>query len=95
MAKVAVVKASRGKIVVGSGFQGYDVCVNPWVGCQFGCSYCYVRFFVKDPKLPWGQFVRARDHLPVRLAREIGQGVLAGKRVVLGTIVFRTGHARF
>jgi DNA repair photolyase len=84
MVNFVVKKASKGKIVSDSGFQGYDVCLNPYIGCQFGCSYCYVRFFVKDPVESWGNFVRTRDHLPKRLLKETS--AVAGKRVVLGTM---------
>lgn len=79
-----VTQANRGKLTVDSNFQGYDLCLNPYVGCQFGCSYCYVRFFVKDKQEPWGQFVRTRDHIAKRLPKEIPD--VAGKRIVMGTM---------
>ena len=77
-------KASRGKLITDTGFQGFDLALNPYVGCQFGCSFCYVRFFVKDKQEPWGQFVRTRDHIPARIPKEISK--VAGKRIVLGTM---------
>jgi len=76
--------ASRGKLIVKSGFKGYDVTVNPYVGCEFGCKYCYVRFFVKDKEKPWGEFVRRRMHIAQKLPKEAPKH--AGKRIVLGTM---------
>ena len=88
--------ATRGKLLTKSTFSGYDVCMNPYVGCEFGCSYCYVRFFIKDDTKPWGEFVRVREHLEEKLPKEIAKGVVnLGKgrsiavneaRLVLGTM---------
>lgn len=80
-----VVDASRNPVLTGSSFKGYDACVNTYVGCQFGCSYCYVRFFVKDEDRPWGDFVRLRRHVADRLPREL-EKARRGIRVVLGTM---------
>lgn len=76
--------ARKGKLVTESTFKGYDWCLNPYVGCQFGCRYCYVRFFIKDPARPWGEFVRRREHIADRLPKELPR--LAGQRLVLGTM---------
>lgn len=37
----------------------YDYVINPYVGCQHGCSYCYARFIKRfsGHKEPWGEFV--------------------------------------
>lgn len=75
MSKKAVASvANRSKIVTKSTFNNYDACINPYVGCEFGCSYCYVRFFVKDPVLPWGEFVRVRAHIEDSLPKELSKG---------------------
>ncbi len=74
--KALVTIAPRTKILTKSGFSGYDACMNPYVGCEFGCSYCYVRFFVKDAQKPWGEFVRVREHLAEQLPKELRKGQL-------------------
>lgn len=74
MAKAERSIASKGKLITKSGFSGYDACMNPYVGCEFGCSYCYVRFFIKDPAKPWGEFVRVRLHMAKQLPRELSKG---------------------
>jgi len=68
--------ATKSKVITKSGFNGYDACINPYVGCEFGCSYCYVRFFVKDEQKPWGEFVRVRKHIEDRLPKELNKGFI-------------------
>ena len=79
-----ITKATRSKLITETGFGSYDLCMNPYVGCQFGCTYCYVRFFVKDPTRGWGDFVRTRDHVHDKLPKELPS--LDGRRLVIGTM---------
>lgn len=72
--ELQVTSARRSKVVTPSGFSGYDVCINSYVGCQIGCSYCYVRFFVKDDNKDWGEFVRTRDFIADKLPKELERG---------------------
>ena len=69
-----VTTANTGNLVVKTGFKGYDVCLNSYVGCQMGCSYCYVRFFNLDKEREWGDFVRVREHIAERLPKELDKG---------------------
>src|SRR5689334_6264086 len=36
----------------------FDYTLNPYVGCGFGCSYCYAAFFVPDEEQQrdWGKW---------------------------------------
>jgi DNA repair photolyase len=47
--------------------------VNPYVGCQHGCSYCYARFMKRftGHREPWGEFVDVKINAPDLLQREI------------------------
>jgi DNA repair photolyase len=81
---LSVVPANKGPIITATGFSNYDHCLNPYVGCQFGCTYCYVRFFVKDKDHAWGDFVRTRDHLLTRLPKDITK--IGATRLVIGTM---------
>lgn len=51
----------------------YPYVVNPYVGCQHGCTYCYARFMkrVTGHREPWGEFVDARINAPALLPDEI------------------------
>jgi len=57
-----------------SGFlSGYSHTLNPYVGCAFGCSYCYVRrlpvgLFRGEP---WGSWAEPKKADPSKLAKEI------------------------
>lgn len=91
--------ATKSRIISKTGFKNYDVCANPYVGCQFGCTYCYVRFFVTDEEKEWGEFVRVREHLEKALPRELSAGFFrlpAGRVRVLnddGTPVLKADGA--
>lgn len=56
-----------------SSSQIYDYAINPYVGCQHGCSYCYARFMKRftGHKEPWGEFVDVKINAPELLSREI------------------------
>ena len=66
--------ASKSKLLVQTGFKNFDLCANSYVGCQFACTYCYVRFFVKDPVHDWGDFVRVRSWAETQLNKELTHG---------------------
>lgn len=53
--------------------QVYDYVVNPYVGCQHGCSYCYATFMRRftGHKEPWGDFVDVKINAPELLKKEI------------------------
>lgn len=93
-----IVTARRGRVISTSGFAGYTHCYNPYVGCQFGCTYCYVRFFIRDAKYNWGDWVRVREHATqpkqrniraeplyaTRLAEEVA--MISQAKLVIGTM---------
>lgn len=74
MAKLTV--ANRSSLLTKSTFKNYDACLNSYVGCEFGCTYCYVRFFIKDDEHEWGDFVRVRAHMAEKLPKELRKGFL-------------------
>jgi len=51
-----------------------DYCINPYVGCQHACRYCYAesytRRFTKHTE-PWGDFVDIKVNAPTVLVREM------------------------
>ena len=51
----------------------YPYVINPYVGCQHNCSYCYAKFMKRftGHKEPWGQFVDVKVTAPELLAKEV------------------------
>jgi len=51
----------------------YDYVINPYVGCQHGCSYCYARYIKKftGHLEPWGLFVDVKINAAELLRAEI------------------------
>lgn len=49
---------------------GLDYALNPYVGCQHDCLYCYAPYVTKRPRAEWTK-VLARTDLPMLLAKEI------------------------
>jgi DNA repair photolyase len=51
-----------------------DYCINPYIGCEHGCKYCYAesytRRFTKHNE-PWGTFVDIKTNAPTILTKEI------------------------
>ena len=51
----------------------FDYVINPYIGCQHGCAYCYARFMKRftGHKGPWGEFVDVKVNAAYLLQREI------------------------
>ncbi len=51
----------------------FDYSLNPYVGCQYGCSYCYARFMKRfsGHGEKWGEFVDVKINAPELLEKEI------------------------
>jgi DNA repair photolyase len=65
---------------------GFDWTCNPYVGCPFGCIYCYARFTPQNrrPKEDWGKWFQAKANA-VELARK-GARKVAGQAVYLSSV---------
>lgn len=52
---------------------GFDFTCNPYVGCTFGCVYCYAMFLPQNrrPKEEWGRWLKAKANA-VALANKFG-----------------------
>jgi DNA repair photolyase len=53
----------------------FDYVINPYIGCQHGCTYCYARFMKRftGHSEPWGQFVDIKSNASELLQREIAK----------------------
>src|SRR3989338_7938548 len=61
-------------ILTKCGIPGIDFVVNPYIGCRFGCKYCYASFmgrFVGKKIADWGEYVYPKINAPELLAKEI------------------------
>ena len=51
----------------------FDYTINPYVGCEHGCTYCYARFMKRftGHKEAWGEFVDVKVNAASLLEREV------------------------
>lgn len=65
---------------------GFDWTCNPYVGCSFGCTYCYAMFLPQNrrPREDWGRWFQAKTNA-VELARKHAHK-LAGQAVYLSSV---------
>ncbi|GAB6946989.1 radical SAM protein [Vulcanisaeta sp. JCM 16161] len=55
-----------------SGLPEYDYALNPYLGCQHGCIYCYAMDFTRgEPGVRWGEVVYVKVNLIQALLRDI------------------------
>jgi len=62
--KVREIKAKS--IIVKSNLPEGDYVINPYIGCQHSCIYCYARFMKRftGHEEPWGDFVDVKINAP-------------------------------
>ncbi len=67
-----ILKEIQSKTIL-SKSQVYDYVINPYVGCQHACSYCYAHFMKRftGHKEPWGQFIDVKINAADLLKAEI------------------------
>ncbi len=65
---------------------GFDWTCNPYVGCTFGCTYCYAMFLPQNrrPKEDWGRWFQAKSNA-VELACKHAPKV-AGQAIYLSSV---------
>ena len=53
--------------------QVYDFALNPYVGCQHNCVYCYAKFMKRftNHQEKWGEFVDVKINAPELLLHEV------------------------
>lgn len=82
----ARVEYARSHAILNKGvgmLQGVDYSLNPYVGCQFGCSYCYAaNFQIDERKETWGKWVRVKENAVALIKRAKN---LDGKCVMIGS----------
>lgn len=69
-----------------SGIGGVDYAINPYIGCQHGCLYCYAKFMKRysGHKEPWGGFVDIKINALEVLERQLKKA--RHKRVFIASV---------
>ncbi|AEJ43868.1 SPL family radical SAM protein [Alicyclobacillus acidocaldarius] len=66
---------SRSRLLTPTGgyLRGYDYTLNPFIGCAYGCKYCYVQALpvARFRGEPWGSYAEAKPINPEDLLREL------------------------
>lgn len=67
-----IVRETRARSIL-SKSRVFTYTINPYTGCQHGCTYCYARFMKRftGHKEPWGEFVDVKINGPDLLRKEI------------------------
>lgn len=70
------------------GFPGGGLAINPYIGCEHACVYCYARFIKRftGHTEEWGTFVDARINIADILQKQIKLPKFKGERIYLGTV---------
>ena len=70
------------------GFSDNSFCINPYVGCQHACIYCYARFMKRftNHTETWGSFVDARINIAEVLKKQMKSQKYKGKQIYIGTV---------
>jgi DNA repair photolyase len=50
---------------------GLDWALNPYLGCEHGCAYCYVPSIINVDRREWGSFVKIKSRIPNLLSKEL------------------------
>ncbi len=81
--KIIIKHIKVSNIITKSNLPVCDFSVNPYVGCQHGCKYCYACFmrrFTKHTE-PWGTFVDIKTWEPISNSKKYD-----GKELFIGSV---------
>lgn len=77
MVDFSVRAASRALTPTGGFLAGFTHTLQPYIGCRFGCEYCYVKALsvhrFHQPALAWGEYVHPRVGIAELLSKELGR----------------------
>src|SRR5207244_3056301 len=65
---------------------GFDFTCNPYVGCTFGCTYCYAMFLPQNrrPRADWGKWLQAKGNAVELACKQAPKA--AGRAVYLSSV---------
>lgn len=84
-------RPASGALTKTGGFlTGFTHTLQPYIGCRFGCEYCYVKglsvHHFHQPELEWGDYVHPRTGIAEKLRQELKR--LATKGELATTAIF-------
>ncbi|MEZ4732639.1 MAG: hypothetical protein R3E79_36515 [Caldilineaceae bacterium] len=84
-------RPASGALTKTGGFlAGFTHTLQPYIGCRFGCEYCYVKGLsvhrFHQPALAWGDYVHPRVGIAEKLRHELQR--LAAKGALATTAIF-------
>ena len=84
-------RPASGALTKTGGFlTGFTHTLQPYIGCRFGCEYCYVKGLsvhrFHQPQLDWGDYVHPRTGIAEKLRQELQR--LATKGALATTAIF-------
>ncbi len=70
---VTIAELECKSILTRSGIPGIDYALNPYVGCEHACVYCFADFMRRftGHREPWGSFVDVKVNAPEVLRRQL------------------------
>jgi DNA repair photolyase len=73
-------------VLTKTAIEGFDYCINPYVGCEHGCRYCYATFMKRftGHMEPWGEFVDVKVNAPEVLRRQLRRARRGS--ILIGTV---------
>ena len=82
--KIKKIKAKS--IIVKSNLPEGDFVINPYIGCQHGCKYCYARFMKRftGHTEPWGSFVDVKINAPDLIPKDTNK--YKNKSIVISSV---------
>lgn len=89
--KYMIIREIKAKsVLTKSGLPDADWVINPYVGCQFGCKYCYATFIGRwrHPGEEWGEFTDIKINAPEILKKELENLEKRNKSKDFGQIFF-------
>lgn len=76
--------------IVPSKLPDADFVINPYIGCEFGCKYCYATFmsrFVDKQSSEWGNFVYPKNEFLTILKKQLQKPQkYMNKKILIGSV---------
>jgi DNA repair photolyase len=74
--KIEIKEIEAKSILTNCKIPGIDFTINPYIGCRFGCTYCYASFmgrFIDKKNSDWGNFVYPKINAGQLLSQELAR----------------------